>query len=96
MGESLNLSDGLLSSALKMSAICTFNTSLENIDKALLRKGRLVAQYEFKKLSIENSQKLIDFLGFSFKVKEEMTLAEIYNLKDNNFVEKKEQKRVGF
>ena len=56
----LNLTDGLLGEALKIKVICTFNTPLKNIDEALLRKGRLIARYEFKELNIEKS--ILEFL----------------------------------
>ena len=54
----LNLSDGLLSDALHMQLVCTFNTNISRVDKALLRKGRAIARYEFKPLSIEKSTRL--------------------------------------
>lgn len=37
----LNLTDGLLGKSLGIQIIATFNTDVKNIDKALLRKGRL-------------------------------------------------------
>ena len=75
----LNLTDGLLGDAMKVKVICTFNTPLKNIDPALLRKGRLALQYEFKRLEIEDSQKLADNLKLGIKVEKGMTLAELYN-----------------
>lgn len=47
----LNISDGLLGDSLNIKFICTFNTNIQNIDKALLRKGRLKLKYEFKELT---------------------------------------------
>ena len=58
----LNLSDGLLSDCLHLQIICTFNTELKNIDKALLRKGRLIARYEFNELTDEKTNSLLDYL----------------------------------
>jgi glucose-1-phosphate thymidylyltransferase short form len=49
----LNLTDGLLGESLGIQIIATFNTDVKNIDKALLRKGRLSQIYAFKALSIE-------------------------------------------
>jgi hypothetical protein len=43
----LNISDGLLADFLNVQVICTFNLSISMIDSALLRKGRLIAKYEF-------------------------------------------------
>ncbi len=48
----LNISDGLLSDCLNIQIICSFNTDLSKGDTALLRKGRLIARYEFKELEI--------------------------------------------
>ena len=74
--------------------ICTFNTDLTAIDKALLRKGRLIAKYEFKELTIEKSKQLFESLGHDVNVKEEMTLAEIYNFHEQTF--DLSRKRIGF
>lgn len=75
----LNLSDGLLSDCLNVQIICTFNSALNTIDSALLRKGRLITRYEFGKLGIEKSQKLSDHFGFDTKIYAPMTIAEIAN-----------------
>ncbi|CAF3085251.1 unnamed protein product [Rotaria socialis] len=81
----LNLSDGLLGDAMHQQIIATFNCDLTAVDPALLRKGRLVANYEFNKLDLESSKILSDKLGFGTEsVTEPMTLAEIYNQSDNN------------
>lgn len=85
----LNMSDGLLGSTFKTKFICTFNTDLENIDKALLRKGRLKVLYEFKKLSLEKTRLHIP------DAEEGMTLAEIYN-PDDNGAECIKRKKIGF
>ena len=74
----LNLSDGLLGDSLHQPIIATFNCELSSIDPALLRKGRLIAQHEFSKLSVEKAQKLSDDLGFKTNIIEPMTLADIY------------------
>jgi len=75
----LNLSDGLLSDCLSVQVICTFNSSLELIDSALMRKGRLIAKYEFGKLGVEKAQHLSKQLGFDTVIKQQMTIAEIAN-----------------
>ncbi|MCP9749961.1 AAA family ATPase [Ferruginibacter sp. HRS2-29] len=75
----LNISDGLLSDCLNVQIICTFNSELNMVDSALLRKVRLIAKYEFGKLGINKSQKLSDHLGFKTVVNEPMTLAAIAN-----------------
>ena len=73
----LNISDGLLADALRIQIICTFNHSLSLVDGALMRKGRLIAQYEFGKLSVEKSQRLSEHLGFKGRIHRPMTITEI-------------------
>ncbi len=46
----LNIADGMLSDVLECQLICTFNSDLSEIDPALLRKGRLIAEYKFREL----------------------------------------------
>ena len=76
----------------------TFNTERTLIDKALLRKGRLQVEWEFKELSLENSKKLAEKLGKDpNKITEPSKLCDIYNLDDCNFHEEKEKSaRIGF
>ncbi len=78
----LNISDGLLSDCLNVQVICTFNSDLNMVDDALLRKGRLIAKYEFKKLDTVKAQTLSDHLGFGKKIDRPMTIAEITNPDD--------------
>jgi len=75
----LNITDGLLSDVLSLQIICTFNTDIRNINKALLRKGRLIALYEFKKLEAIKAKALSKKLGFNSEIKEAMCLTDIYN-----------------
>ena len=93
----LNITDGLLGESLGIQVICTFNCKLDNIDKALLRKGRLKALYEFKKLSVTKSITLLENLGITdIFVEEPMTLADIFNTHEQNFATKIERKSIGF
>lgn len=75
----LNISDGLLADFLNVQLICTFNNSLTLVDSALMRKGRLIAKYEFGKLGTEKAQKLSDHFGFKNRITKPMTIAEIAN-----------------
>lgn len=91
----LNLTDGLLSDCLNIQVICSFNTDLSNLDAALLRKGRLIAKYEFKPLEIVKAQKLANKLGVLMPINQPKTLAEIYNYNELDF--KAEQRStIGF
>lgn len=80
----LNLTDGILGDCLKLQIIATYNTNREFIDKALLRKGRLIAEHEFKPLSVKESNNLLKHLGSSFETTKPMTLAEMYNIDEDN------------
>ena len=90
----LNLTDSFISSTLNVTIIATFNTKKENLDKALLRKGRLKFSHEFDKLSTEDAQKLIDSLKIDHKVESPMTIAEIYYLTEDNHLKEEEPKKV--
>lgn len=87
----LNLTDGIISDVLKIKFICTFNTALSQIDSALTRPGRLKLKYEFKKLTKEKASKLL-----GHEATKEMSLAEIYNINQENDYSKKETKKIGF
>ncbi len=92
----LNITDGLLSDALKIQVICSFNTELSKIDKALLRKGRLIARYEFLELEVEKANALSKKLKLNKRFEEPCTLAEIYNAKERGFGNIKSQTKIGF
>lgn len=90
----LNLTDGILADALNVMLICTFNQDIDNLDNALLRKGRLLLQYEFDKLTLEKSNKLSQRL-YNKNVNQSMTLTDIYNL-DYELIKPEEPKKVSF
>ena len=85
----LNLTDGIIGDVLGIKLICTFNTSLNNIDKALLRKGRLSLKYEFKKLDSKKASKILG------KECGDMLLSDIYNNDENDY-SKNNSKKIGF
>ena len=93
----LNLTDGLLGDCLGIQIIATFNTHVSNIDKALLRKGRLKLMYEFNELSTAKAKKIFNKLGITnTQVEKPLTLAEIFNMKETNFQFKIERQAIGF
>lgn len=85
----LNTTDGLLSDVLKIQILCTFNCNISDVDKALKRKGRLIAEHEFKALSVEDSKTLAKSLNLDIAINSDMTLAEIYNHLEPDYVAKK-------
>ena len=92
----LNITDGLLSDCLNIQLICSFNTDLSKVDNALMRKGRLIAKYEFKELETGKAQALSDKIGFDTSITRPMTLTEIYNQHEMNFEQTKHQYSIGF
>jgi len=91
----LNLGDGLLSDAMSIKLICTFNADLKNIEPAILRKGRLAARYEFDALTIPKAKILAEKIGVELPINTPLTLAELFNANKQNFGEI-EGKSVGF
>jgi hypothetical protein len=91
----LQLTDGLFSDYLNIKIICTFNTNIERVDKALLRKGRMIANYEFKPLSKEKTNKILKARGYTVTDKE-MVLADIFNLNKKDFEHSANSKKIGF
>jgi SpoVK/Ycf46/Vps4 family AAA+-type ATPase len=98
----LNLTDGLLSDGLGLKFICTFNDDVKNIDTALLRKGRLVSKYEFKLLTADKANALLEELylegyengDYSIypNTTSPMSLANIYNFYEDSY--EKERKKI--
>jgi len=92
----LNVSDGLLADFLNVQVICTFNHPLSMVDNALMRKGRLIARYEFGKLGIEKAQRLSHHFGFDTIISRPMTIAEIANQNEKAEVLKERTEVIGF
>ncbi|MDQ2720672.1 MAG: AAA family ATPase [Bacteroidota bacterium] len=92
----LNITDGLLSDCLNIQVICSFNTDISKVDNALMRKGRLIAKYEFKELEVEKAQALSDKLGFNSTIHSAMTLTGIYNQEEKDFQQSKKINSIGF
>lgn len=91
----LNMSDGLLGDCLNVLIIATFNTDRDSIDSALVRKGRLILEHEFKKLSVENCNKIFEKNGSKRTTTEPLSLAEVYNGETNYHMEEIKNK-IGF
>ncbi len=92
----LNISDGLLSDCLNIQIICSFNTDISKVDSALLRKGRLIAKYEFKELEVQKAQALSNKLGFTTSINSSMTLTSIYNQEEKDFKQITQRAKIGF
>lgn len=92
----LNISDGLLSDCLNIQVICSFNTDISKIDSALMRKGRLIAKYEFKELEVEKAKSLSRKLGFGTDFNKPMALTAIYNQGERDFGQNTIKNSIGF
>jgi hypothetical protein len=92
----LNLTDGLLSDCLNIQIICSFNTDISRIDSALLRKGRLIAKYNFKLLSVEKTNALARSLGLNSHFSGPTKLTDIYNDADIGFEAQETKMAIGF
>lgn len=91
----LNLTDGILGDCLSIQIIATFNMRKEKIDKALLRPGRLIAEWQFKELSKDDTNILLNKLGKDIVSDKGFTLAEIYNI-DVPEIRVKKEENIGF
>ncbi len=90
----LNLSDGLLSDGIQVQILATFNCPLMSLDSALLRPGRLIAQYCFPStLNIENARNLAESIGVSKidQINQPLSLANIYAMRDEKIEEEQDE-----
>ncbi len=79
----LNITDGILNDIFNIQIILTFNTEINSIDDALLRKGRLISKYEFGPLSKSQATRLSQSIGVQLREdKQAYTLAEVYGMRD--------------
>ena len=94
----LNIGDGLMGDCFNMQIICTFNTTRDKIDEALLRKGRLKYEHHFEKLKPAEAQKLLDINGIDHTATIPMSLSDIFNMDQYDISDKikKESKTIGF
>jgi len=99
----LNMTDGILNDILGVTVIATFNTSISNIDPALLRPGRLIARKQFKPLTFSDGEKLSKALGVKNPLLESdypATLAKFYSFKNEGEILvhtlEEDRRRIGF
>jgi hypothetical protein len=80
LSNMLNVADGLLGEFLNLHLICTVNCEIEKLDPAIIRSGRLLDSWEFRRLTAAEARKLCAAKGIElWEQKEEYSLAEIYN-----------------
>ncbi|PNP99125.1 AAA family ATPase [Moraxella sp. RCAD0137] len=92
----LNIADGILSDVLECQFICTFNADLMDIDHALLRHGRLIAEYQFGALTVDKANAYLASVGKDITVDQPMTLANVSNIDETEYKSSPAQKSFGF
>jgi hypothetical protein len=94
----LNITDGLLKDLLNIAIVVTFNSAdVQELDVALLRKGRLKIMHKFDVLSEDDAKKLATHLEKKKPVTKPLSLADIYNLDEETGLEESDVKKtVGF
>ena len=93
----LNVADGLTGRMLRLHTICSVNASIEDLDPAILRPGRLMHHREFRALSAEMAARLAACreLAFVPSTREEgYTLAEVLN--PGSFKRQAPTRSIGF
>ena len=62
-----------------------------------LRKGRLIAEYKFRELTVEKSNAYLKSIGKDITVDEPRSLAELTNMDEKSLKDTtKENKKIGF
>lgn len=99
----LSITNGLLNDQLKIQLIATFNTDRKYIDKKLLKNGKIIEDWSFKKLTVEQANALATNLGMAANYTVPTALSEVYDDyevigkdKKKTKVKKSNKKRVGF
>ncbi len=99
ISDFLNITDGIYGDLFRIKFILTFNTEIQKIDSALLRKGRLRCKYKFSKLKGEKLKALAKELGVELRetqLEVGLTLADLYNFNEETGVGETKRTRIGF
>lgn len=98
MSAILNLTEGIVKNGLKL-VISTNLPSLDKVDSALLRPGRMFDVKKFHQLTVEQAQVVRTVKGMdevNFGDKKTLTLAEALNYIDDTDMERRKQGGIGF
>lgn len=80
LSNMFNVADGLLGEFLNLHVICTINCEIEKLDPAIIRSGRLLESWQFRRLTAAEARRLSTAKGLNLQEqKDEYSLAEIYN-----------------
>lgn len=96
MHKFLNVSDGLISAADKKMVFSTNLPNRTDIDEALMRPGRCYDVIEFRPLTVDEAQAVIDETGAGTipEGKDKITLAEIFSQQPTTV--KRRKQSIGF
>ena len=78
----LNIADGLLGRMLKLHLVCSVNATIDDLDPAVLRPGRLMNHRRFNRLNRDNAHRLAAARELTFQPREGVesySLAEVLN-----------------
>jgi len=99
ISDFLNITDGIYGDLYRLKFILTFNTDVQTIDQALLRKGRLKCKYKFSKLKGKRLKELSEKLGVKLlekQIEDGVSLADLFNYDEDNGGKQKEIVKIGF
>lgn len=74
----LNIGDGLMSDYLQLHLLCTVNCSVDKLDPAITRPGRLTAVREFRRLDRQRAERIATAKAITLPQQDDYSLAEIY------------------
>ncbi len=95
MAKFLNTGDGLVSNSQKKMIFSTNLPSLDNVDDALIRKGRCFDVLKFEELTRNQALKLCEKTGLTLPENNIYTLSEIFN-QTENLNNKEVTRKIGF
>jgi hypothetical protein len=78
----LNIADGLLGRMLKLHLVCSVNATIDELDPAVLRPGRLMNHRRFNRLNCESARRIAAARELAFQAREGVesySLAEVLN-----------------
>ena len=79
----LNMSDGLLGDSMRVQIVATVNASLDKLDPAITRRGRLTGYRQFRRLTRTEAQRLATAKHLTLADGTDFSLADIYRGADS-------------
>ena len=79
----LNMSDGLLGDSMNVQIVATVNATLDKLDPAITRRGRMLGHRQFRRLTRAEAQRLATAKGLPLPDGAEFSLADIYRGADS-------------